>query len=1132
VPIPDNSPASRDETIFAAALDLLPDQRPAYLDQQCGGDTAQRRRVETLLNAIREAGDLLETPPTGMPDGPFSAAGNSASAPATERAGDRIGRYKLLQQIGVGGCGVVYMAEQEEPIRRRVALKVIKLGMDTRQVVARFEAERQALALMEHPNIAKVFDASATATGRPCFVMELVRGTRITTFCDEQQLSTDERLELFTQVCSAVQHAHQKGIIHRDLKPSNVLVTTMDGKPVPKVIDFGIAKATGDQRLTDKTLFTAFEQFIGTPAYMSPEQAEMSGVDVDTRSDIYSLGVLLYELLTGTTPFENDQLLRSGLDGLRKILREEEPLKPSKRLTTLTADRLTTVASQRRTEVPRLLHTLRGDLDWIVMKALEKDRARRYESASALAEDVQRYVNHEAVQARPPSTAYLFQKLVHRHKLVFAAGTAVVAALLLGLGFSMASFVRERQARSEAEVRQNEAETARVNESAQRKLADQQRVLAEENARKALENERYSARLLYAADINLAQQALNANNLGRARRLLDYHRPGSGPVQIENGQPVLGTNANPTLSTSGTVDFRGWEWRYLWQQCQSDALAVLNSKASGVFSVSFSRDGSLLAVGYFNGRTELWDVKARKLIRVPQERIGQYANLVFSPTSDDLVVNTPNEFVSLYDLPTGTVRTLCNTAAFVRDLSFTEDGKRLTVLSAMGRERVQPVFVIDMQQGVIVSSNRVEVSDRKFCANARLSPDYQRLYLGRREGNRNLLQCVRMPDWRVLWEVEGEVDTGFTAMALSPDGRWLVTAVGYAGNTIRVWDAMTGRQEARLDAHSAYVTDLVFSRDGKRLASGSSDQTIRLWDPATWKPVGIFRGHDSELHALAFSPDGNFLASGSKDGMVILWDASAQTSPHGSRILPADSTFVFPMPRTPALMRVSTGQKSTLFDLAARTETGLQQYLDSSDSAKESMALYQARMKERAKMTLSGTRESQIFIGNSLLIFSPGGDMKLHNTLKPEMAPARLSQGGIPSQLAVSPDNRTFAVSSQSGIIGLYDAEKQERLQVLHGHLKSARGLAFTRDGRRLASGSGGNEAVKLWDVVTGRELLTLAGNSDLLDVVEFSDDGNTLVVGAPARPGSWEYWRVPSWQEIEDSERTRGRWPATGDKH
>src|SRR5712664_2678251 len=316
----------RTEAIFDAALQLRATERAQYLKQACGEDAQLHQRVDCLLKAHEEAGGFLEPPAAPLPNRTVVV-----SIPLTEKPGDKIGRYKLLQQIGEGGCGVVYMAEQEEPVRRRVALKVIKLGMDTKSVIARFEAERQALALMDHPNIATVLDAGATETGRPYFVMELVRGIRITEYCDQNKLSTEERLKLFVQVCHAIQHAHQKGIIHRDIKPSNILVTLHDGVPVPKVIDFGIAKAT-QGRLTDHTLFTAFEQFIGTPAYMSPEQVELSGLDVDTRSDIYSLGVLLYELLVGTTPFDAGELLASGLDKMRRTIREKQPVRPSTRL--------------------------------------------------------------------------------------------------------------------------------------------------------------------------------------------------------------------------------------------------------------------------------------------------------------------------------------------------------------------------------------------------------------------------------------------------------------------------------------------------------------------------------------------------------------------------------------------------------------------------------------------------------------------------------------------------------------------------------------------------------------------------------------------------------------------------------
>ena len=431
-----------DETLFARALELPFEERAAFLKQACGEDGSRRARIESLLAALREAEhDFLET----------NSAVTSLAIPH-----EVIGSYKLLQKIGEGGCGVVYMAEQERPVRRRVALKIIKLGMDTQEVVARFEAERQAIAMMDHPNIAKMLDAGATTAGRPYFVMELVRGVQITKYCDERNLSTRARLELFTQVCYAVQHAHQKGVIHRDLKPSNILVTLHDGTPVPKVIDFGIAKAT-QGRLTDATLFTAFEQFIGTPAYMSPEQAEMSALDIDTRSDIYTLGVLLYELLTGRPPFDPHTLVSAGLNEIRRIIREVEPPRPSTRLGTMAAADLSTVARARGTAPSQLSTLLRGDLDWIVMRCLEKDRTRRYATANELALDILCYLRDEPVTARPPSAAYRLRKTIRRHRAGFIAGVLVASTLLIGTVVSLEQAVRAHRAERIAYV---EAETS------------------------------------------------------------------------------------------------------------------------------------------------------------------------------------------------------------------------------------------------------------------------------------------------------------------------------------------------------------------------------------------------------------------------------------------------------------------------------------------------------------------------------------------------------------------------------------------------------------------------------------------------------------------------------------------------
>jgi serine/threonine protein kinase/Tfp pilus assembly protein PilF len=458
-----------EKSIFLTALERQAGrQRDAFVAEACGGDAQLRAQVEDLLRAQQHSGGTVDQVPAqvvavcpaiGTKEGQEDARSSvaiQADDSFSEHVGTNIGPYKLMELIGQGGFGLVFVAEQQQPVRRKVALKLIKPGMGTREVIARFEAERQALALMDHPNIARVFDAGETASGCPYFVMELVRGIPITDFCDQYRLNSRDRLELFVHVCHAVQHAHQKAIIHRDLKPSNVLVTLHDGTPLVKVIDFGVAKAIG-QQLTDKTIYTRFTEMIGTPMYMSPEQAEMSESDVDTRSDIYSLGVLLYELLTSTTPFDRETMRTAAFDEIRRIIREEEPPSPSTRLARLGAA-LSTVSAKRRTEPKKLCALIRSDLDWIVMKALEKSRSRRYDTVAALADDIERFLHGEPVVARPPSPLYRFQKFARRNKVALTTGLIVAVALALGTAVSTWQAVRARLAQADADASRKRAE--------------------------------------------------------------------------------------------------------------------------------------------------------------------------------------------------------------------------------------------------------------------------------------------------------------------------------------------------------------------------------------------------------------------------------------------------------------------------------------------------------------------------------------------------------------------------------------------------------------------------------------------------------------------------------------------------
>ena len=460
---------NRDDEIFAEALDLPVAEHAAFLDRVCAHDPAMRARIAALLAGHFAATDFLAHSPVERPP----------ASRIEEKPGDVIGRYTLVRKIGDGGCGVVYLAEQHEPVRRHVALKVIKLGMDTRQVIARFEAERQALAMMNHPDIARVFDAGATDAGRPYFVMEFVDGVPITKYCDEHRLTMTARLELFARVCLALQHAHQKGIVHRDVKPSNILVATHEGIAAPKVIDFGIAKAT-QGRLTEQTLFTGFDQFIGTPAYMSPEQAELRDLDIDTRSDVYALGVLLYELLSGRPPYDPKSLIHAGVEEIRRIIREVDPPRPSTRLATLTEADRATVALLRSAAPTQHSSALRGDLDWIVMHCLEKNRDRRYSTAHELADDVRRHLRQEPVVARPPSVLYRTGKFVARNRLACASAAALATALVVGTVVSVNQAIRATRAEHLARAERDTALAATRAEALARADAQRRQEQAED----------------------------------------------------------------------------------------------------------------------------------------------------------------------------------------------------------------------------------------------------------------------------------------------------------------------------------------------------------------------------------------------------------------------------------------------------------------------------------------------------------------------------------------------------------------------------------------------------------------------------------------------------------------------------
>jgi WD40 repeat protein/tRNA A-37 threonylcarbamoyl transferase component Bud32 len=1150
-------PASNEELLLALALTKAANARAAFLDRECAGNPTLRQRLEALLAAHDEpaelsASDALAIKATitlDLPDAPDEAVGQT------------LGRYKLLEKVGEGGCGVVYVAEQTEPVRRRVALKVIKLGMDTKQVVARFEAERQALAMMDHPNIAKVLDAGATENGRPFFVMELVRGIKITEYCDQNNLTTTERLDLFIKVCQAIQHAHQKGIIHRDIKPSNILVTMHDGVPVPKVIDFGIAKATVGQTLTDKTVYTQLQQFIGTPAYMSPEQAEMSGLDIDTRSDIYSLGVLLYELLTGRTPFSAEELAASGLDAMRKTIREKDPVRPSTRLGTLSGEELTTTAKRRSADTAKLLHQLKGDLDWIVMKCLEKDRTRRYETANGVAFDLKRHLNNEPVLARPPSAAYKFQKAFRRNKLVFAAGTAVAVALVAGLCLAALGWRQTRVERDKAIQAQAQAVAAQANETRQRQLADAARA-NEANLRQQAEAAELTARQrAYASDMNVAMQALDGSNLGRALDLLNRQRPGPGQR-----------------------DLRGWEWRYLWQQTHSDALFTLCQESAEINSLSVSPDGLSLAIGSLHqGGVSVRDLRTRQeLFRLATNELR--CRVAFSPTEPLLAFagvtfeTAAEEHTSLHLWNTVTRQMV---AEFPLDAScigfaFSQDGRRLVTSTYRGH-----ITLWRMPEGTQLASYPSAMGGlavgTSFAGTADLS-----LVAGELSGGR--ISVVDLRDGKELWTAEA-AKVYVTALAFSPDGKFLTSAAGFSESDIRLWDVATGKESGRLEGHGTWVSSIVFSPDGKKLISSSADQTIRIWDVASRTCLDVLRGHRAEVWRLALFADGKTLVSGAKDGTVCFWDTSV-THPRQPRItIPdnliagcwaTDSRSVLAVNKQGQVSRwigPNFQQKESLLDGAAGlSRPSISQYQFSKDgrllavgSANGVLQIWdlQQRVLFRQWTNNTGNVEPKSFLadGNRLvtetwsrtndvfqewdcttglekqswraptnfsgaIAFSPDerscvasgmeGDAVIRNLGDQSQRKTNL---GTPESAwaCYSPDGKRFAVASYLGYARVWDTATWRPEATLGGFLNSANSVAFSPDGKRLAIGGGDKEAVRLCDTESWQDVLTLESQGFTSGEASFSPDGNAI--GWLNMTGDFYLWRAPSWGEINAAE-------------
>ena len=776
------------DTVFAQAIEIASsEERDAFLEKALASDPEQRREVEKLVRDYFRAGEFLERPAARLVA--------TADEPLSERPGTLIGPYKLMEQIGEGGMGLVFVAEQQQPVRRKVALKIIKPGMDSRQVIARFEAERQALALMDHPNIAKVLDAGTTESGRPYFVMEFVKGVSLTEYCDQNRLTTRQRLELFGSVCLAVQHAHQKGIIHRDLKPSNVLVAVHDVTPVVKVIDFGVAKATG-QQLTEKTLYTAVAQMVGTPQYMSPEQAGLSALDVDTRGDIYSLGVLLYELLTGSTPFESETLRKAAYDEMRRIIREDEPPKPSTRLSTLEKGALSTLSERRGVDPRRLSSEVRGELDWMVMKALEKDRNRRYESASAFAADVQRFLNDEPVQACPPSASYRLRKFVRRHLALTAAyGLLALLSLFAVLGGS-AGWLWQA-----AEKARGQAEKA---------LQGEQKARAGEG-----EALRRQEALSYLHRVNLAQVAWSDNDLQRARLELDRC-----PMELRN-----------------------WEWRYLHRLCYEEVLVLQGTRPTGGgHIIVFSLDGRRMASSSGGSTVTVWDLPSGREVMRKELEWTYVRCMAFSPdgkriatgggVQDQLTHKYIDNEIRVWDAAKGKVElTLKYDPYYVTELAFSPDGRKLASAhnSRVGNTDLDRSGEFFVRVWDLASGHEMHTLEAPtaVCNDLAFSPDGRRLTAVAN----GMLSSMRQRFALQSGPEQGQVE-------------------------VKEWDLTTGRESLAVTLGEKGNTRLLaFSPYTQRLAIAGPDD-IEIWDLVTQKHALTLKSKSPVAGLASFSPDG------------------------------------------------------------------------------------------------------------------------------------------------------------------------------------------------------------------------------------------------------------------------------------